>query len=130
SAELGSALSNRDSLQAEYAAKSAVNLTRLLIAAEPTIRKPLAILFIMMKSGAPQIPVWEYANEALGAFNDEEGSQSFSSLAGVNLAEGKNLGLEGASFEVEVVDEDSKLNVNQAARADLFSKVRLAQQIV
>jgi general secretion pathway protein K len=40
SAEFGSALAARDALVAEYAAKSAVNLSRLLIAAEPTIRRP------------------------------------------------------------------------------------------
>jgi general secretion pathway protein K len=41
-AELGSALSARDAVVAEYAARSAINLSRLLIAAEPTIRKTLA----------------------------------------------------------------------------------------
>ena len=38
SAEFGSSLAARDAVVAEYAAKSAVNLSRLLIAAEPTIR--------------------------------------------------------------------------------------------
>src|SRR6478752_5364607 len=38
SAEVGSAMSARDGVRAEYAAKSAVNLTRLLLASEPTIR--------------------------------------------------------------------------------------------
>src|SRR3954447_26875259 len=49
-AELGSALEARDAVVAEYAARSAINLSRLLIAAEPTIRKTLAPLFMMMKS--------------------------------------------------------------------------------
>lgn len=130
SAELGSALSHRDALQAEYAAKSGVNLTRLLIASEPTVRKSLAFMFMMMKAGAPQIPVWEYANDVLGAFNDETGTAAFAQLAGVRLEEGKNLGLEGAGFDVRVVDEDSKINVNMAARGDLFGSQRLAQQLV
>src|SRR5688572_9125028 len=68
SAELGSALSARDALVAEYAAKSAVNLSRLLIAAEPTIRQPLAFLL-----GNTQIPVWAFADSVLGAFNDTTG---------------------------------------------------------
>jgi general secretion pathway protein K len=130
SAELGSALSHRDELQAEYAARSGVSLTRLLIASEPTVRKSLAFMFMMMKQGAPQIPVWEYANEALGAFNDPSGTAAFASLANVNLEDGKNLGLEGAGFEVKVIDEDAKINVNMAARPDLFSQVRLSEQLL
>jgi len=130
SAELGSALSQRDAVKAEYAARSAVNLSRLLIASEPTIRKALAPLFLLMKQGPPQIPVWEFSDQVLGAFNDESGAEAFLSLAGVNVKEGKNLGLEGAGFEVKVVDEDSKVNVNVPARGDAFSQARLSAQLI
>lgn len=129
-AELGSSVSQRDAIKAEYAAKSAVNLSRLLIASEPTIRKALAPLFLLMKQGPPQIPVWEFADQVLGAFNDETGAEAFLSLAGVSIAEGKNLGLEGAGFEVKIVDEDSKVNVNTPARGDAFSQARLAAQLI
>jgi general secretion pathway protein K len=129
-ADFGSALSERDAVKAEYAAKSAVNLSRLLIAAEPTIRKSLAVLFLMMQKGPPQIPVWEFADQALGAFNDEVGNEAFASIAGINLAEGKNLGLEGAGFEIEIVDEDSKINLNQAARGEAFSQIRVGGQVM
>src|SRR5262245_35989302 len=75
SAELGSALSARDALRAEYAARSAANLGRLLIASEPTIRKALAPLLMLIGGGAPpQIPVWEFADQVLGAFNDPSGT--------------------------------------------------------
>lgn len=130
SAELGSALSQRDALKAEYAAKSSVNLSRLLIASEPTIRKALAPLFLLMKQGPPQIPVWEFADRVLGAFNDSEGNEAFLSLSGVGVSEGKNLGLEGAGFEVKIVDEDAKVNVNTPARGDAFSQARLAAQLI
>jgi general secretion pathway protein K len=129
SAEFGAALSHRDALKAEYAARSAVHLSQLLIAAEPTIRKNLAPLFLMMKQGPPQIPVWDFADQVLGAFNDETGKEAFTGLASVNLAEGKNLGLEGAGFQVKIVDEDSKININEAAR-ETFSQVRLGGQIL
>ncbi len=128
SAELGSAASHRDAMQAEYAAKSAVNLSRLLIATEPTIRQSLAPIFMIMGGAPPQIPVWQYADQVLGAFNDAAGAESFSMLSGVNVAEGENLGLEGASFELNIIDEDSKINVN-AAR-EQFGKIRLAQQLL
>jgi general secretion pathway protein K len=74
--------------------------------------------------------VWEFANRVLGAFNDASGAAEFSSLAGVNLEEGRNLGLTGAGFEVQIVDEDSKLNMNLAARGEAFSQSRLAAQLI
>ncbi len=70
SAELASAMADRDSVQAEYMARSAVNLSRLLIASEPTIRGAIAPLFMLMKQSPPQLPVWEFSDRLLGAFND------------------------------------------------------------
>ena len=75
SAELAAATAQRDALQAEYMAKSAVNLSRLLIASEPTMRKAIAPLFMLMKKTPPQLPVWEFSDRLLGAFNDEEAQQ-------------------------------------------------------
>src|SRR4051812_570455 len=129
SAEFGSALSARDALVAEYAAKSAVNLSRLLIAAEPTIPPSLTLVFALV-GGPRQIPVWAYADRILGAFNDLEGADSFTSLAGVDPKLGKNLGFKGGGFRLEIVDEDSKINFNVAARGDAFSQTRLASQII
>src|SRR5690606_570937 len=126
SAELGSSVAARDALKAEYAARSAVNLSRLLIAAEPTIRKPIGFLL----QGISQIKVWEYAGPVLSAFNDEENSEQFTNLAMVNLAEGKNLGFEGAGFEVTIVDEDSKLNVNRAAVGGSVGVQQLASRLI
>src|SRR5690606_7458 len=126
SAELGSSVAARDALKAEYAARSAVNLSRLLIAAEPTIRKPIGFLL----QGISQIKVWEYAGPVLSAFNDEENSEQFTNLAMVNLAEGKNLGFEGAGFEVTIVDEDSKLNVNRASVGGSVGVQQLASRLI
>ena len=128
SAEFSSALSARDALVAEYAAKSAVNLSRLLIAAEPTIRRSLTLVFALV-GGPRQIPVWAYADRILGAFNDSDAAQGFASLAGVDPKLGKNLGFKGGGFELVIVDEDSKINFNVAARGDAFSQTRLASQL-
>ena len=128
SAEFGSALSARDQLVAEYAAKSAVNLSRLLIAAEPTIRRSLTLVFALV-GGPRQVPVWAYADRILGAFNDSDAAQGFASLAGVDPKLGKNLGFKGGGFELQIVDEDSKINFNVAARGDAFSQTRLASQL-
>ncbi|MEI9939416.1 MAG: type II secretion system protein GspK [Pseudomonadota bacterium] len=129
SAEFGSALSARDALVAEYAAKSAVNLSRLLIAAEPTIRRSLTLVFALV-GGPRQIPVWTYADRILGAFNDSDGADGFAALAGVDPKLGKNLGFKGGGFRLTIVDEDSKINFNVAARGDAFSQTRLAAQII
>ncbi len=131
SSDFAGALSTRDQLIAEYAAKSAVNLSRLLIAAEPTIRLSVGPIMMMLMPGGPppQIPVWAHADRALGAFNDPEGLKGFASLAGVNTKLGKNLGFDGAGFEIVIVDEDSKINVNASARGEAFSKARLGAQL-
>lgn len=126
SADLGHALSERDGIRAEFAAKSAVNLSRLLIATEPTIRKAVAPIMSALLQSAPQIPVWSYTDEVLGAFNDGEGRRRFAAMGGFDLSEGKNLGMDGAGFEVQVVDEDSKLNLNMAAGQNMFAEQRLS----
>lgn len=132
SSESAAALADRDALKAEYIARSAVNLSRLLIATEPTIRSVIGPLIGMMLGGggAPQIPVWEFADQMLGAFNDTDGTQSFQSLAGVDASLGKNLGIKGGRFEVAIIDEDSKINVNIAARGDAISQQRLGMQLL
>jgi general secretion pathway protein K len=129
SAELGSALSTRDSIKAEYAARSALQLSRLLIAAEPTIRKGLAIFFIASGGAPPQIPVWDFADQVLGAFNDAAGLQKFAALASVSMDQGKKLGIEGAGFDIDIIDEDSKIDLNTAWK-DPLTQTRLAAQIL
>ncbi|HSO00861.1 MAG TPA: hypothetical protein VLS89_21365 [Candidatus Nanopelagicales bacterium] len=134
SAELSAALADRDALKAEYHARSAVNLGRLVIATEPTVRNALLPMFLMMgMRDAPQIPVWNFSDMLLGPFNDATGAAAFAAVAGVDPASGKNLGLPGGGrFEVKIVDEESKINVNGAARgaAAVMDQNRLAQQLL
>lgn len=129
SAELAAATAQRDYLQAEYMAKSAVNLSRLLIATEPTMRKAIAPMFMLMKKTPPQLPVWEFSDRLLGAFNDEESGKEFATTVGLDLSQGKNLGLQGGKYELVIVDEDSKINVNLGAANDI-AHIRLAQELM
>ena len=129
SAELAAATAQRDSIQAEYMARSAVNLSRLLIASEPTMRKAIAPLFAFMKRTPPQLPVWEFSDRLLGAFNDEEASKDFSRTVGVDVSLGKNLGMKGGRYELVIVDEDSKINLNLGA-ANEIAHIRLANEIM
>jgi general secretion pathway protein K len=129
SAELAAASGQRDSVQAEYMAVSAVNLSRLLIASEPTLRKTIAPLFQLMKRTPPQLPVWEFSDRLLGVFNDEESSKDFAGTVGLDLSQAKNLGMKGGKYELVIVDEDSKINVNLGAANDI-AHIRLAQEIM
>jgi general secretion pathway protein K len=128
-AEFAAATAARDAVQAEYFARSSIALERLLIASEPTMRAAITPLFMLMKSTPPQLPVWEYSDRILGAFNDSDGSKDFSSLSGLDLSMAKNVGLKGGHFEVMVVDEDAKLNVNMGA-ANQIAHIRLAKELM
>lgn len=129
SAEHAAAVADRDSVQAEYMARSAINLSRLLIASEPTIRQSIAPLFMFLKRSPPQLPVWEFSDKLLGAFNDAEGNKDFASSTGIDLSLGKNLGLPGGRFEVRIIDEDSKINANLGASNDI-AHIRLAKELM
>lgn len=134
STSFAAAISARDRLKAEYAAKSAVNLTRMLIATEPTVRQAAApMLAIIAQSGAkvPQIPVWAFVDQILAPYNCDDRKSGFADFAGVDLATGENLGLgTDTCFDVVVVDEDGLINVNAAARGDVISKVTVGSQLL
>jgi general secretion pathway protein K len=129
SAEFASATATRDSVQAEYFARSAVNLSRLLIASEPTMRQAIQPIMALMKRPTPQLPIWLYADRFLGAFNDKEAAKDFADFSMLDLAQGKNLGLKGGRFELSIVDEDSKIDVNMGA-ANEIAHIRLARQLM
>jgi len=123
STEFASAMSDRDALKAEYAARSAVNLSRLLIAAEPTVRQAAGFLLAALGGGGkpPQIPIWEFSGQILGAFSDADGAAAFQSL-GLDASQGDGLGLDGAGFELRIVDEDSKIGLNNAGRSSFGAR--------
>lgn len=135
SATLSSAIASRERLKAEYHARSAINLSRMLLAVEPTVRQAIAPMFALMtggKAALPQIPVWEFSDGVLGAYNCSEHAEAFGRLAGVDVSASENLGLGTGSgcFEVVIVDEDAKISVNAAARGDVFSRRRVAAQLM
>jgi general secretion pathway protein K len=93
------------------------------------MRQGIAPLFMLMKRNPPQLPVWEFSDRILGAFNDQEASKDFAGFAGLDLSLGKNLGLKGGRFEIQVVDEDAKINVNMGASNEI-AHIRLAKQLM
>ena len=125
-ADLYSAHAEKDALIAEYTARSATNLSRMWIASEPMMRQGLGILRFMFGGKAiPQLPVWEFSDQVLGAFSDKSGQEGFGTLAGFDMSGAKNIsGPENASFKLVVVDEDSKINLNLGARGNTIAQNR------
>lgn len=129
------AAASRDQVVAYYQAKSQVNLARLLLHSEPTIRRALTPilgpLMALMGRGlsVPQIPVWEQADLLLGAFRNREGAQSFGQAVGVDLSTARGLGALNGVQPVVIVDEDSKINVNGLDRSTVVQR-RVAQQLL
>ncbi|KYF87685.1 general secretion pathway protein GspK [Sorangium cellulosum] len=121
STELSAALADRDALRAEYYAKSAVNLSRMLIAAEPSVSTAIAPMLAMigMRGSNIQVPIWKFTDMFLGPFNAQlaaPDAETPPAPAGESSAAGKNLGLTGGGrFELKIIDEDSKININRAA---------------
>ena len=121
----------RDALQAEYLAKSATNLTRLLFSQEPQIRKFVAPFYRMATGKSPpQLPVWKFANELLAPFcTPEEERESMLSL-GIDF--GDATGFDGIPGRCEVLaaSENSKINVNKPLfMSGDMAKSNLAMQV-
>ena len=108
------ARNERDRLKAEYLAKSGLNLTRLLIAAEPDIRRVVAPMYQMLIGRAPpQLNVWDFGDALLSPFANLKAAKSMATDTGIdfNLMEGvKDT---GGLFEVITVPENSKINLNR-----------------
>lgn len=125
----------RDQLIAEYQAKSAVNLTRVLLHAEPTIRRAIAPVLVpmmaMMGRGLampPQIPIWEQADLLLGAFRNRAAGNQLGELAHVDIGSARNMGGLTGLEPVVIVDEDSKININTVVRSNV-AEFMVGQQL-
>jgi general secretion pathway protein K len=96
---------------------------------EPTLRQAIAPLFAFMKRTPPQLPIWEFSSRLLAPFNDKAAADEFAAAMKVTFGTGKNLGLPNGRFELEIVDEDAKINVNLGASNDI-SHIRLAKELM
>jgi general secretion pathway protein K len=84
--------SQRDALQAEYMAKSATNLTRLLISKEPQVRRFVDPLYRGATGrAAPQLPVWNFVNELLAPFCTPEDQRDTLMQLGIDFSPGEPL---------------------------------------
>ena len=106
------AVTHRDKVQAEYMAKSGLNLPRLLVAQEPKIRQLVTPLYQMFSGGRrpPQLPVWTMANDILKPFCAYE--EGLGSSAGIDFGSGSHLDEAPGTCEIVAVAENAKINVN------------------
>jgi len=105
--------SQRDSLQAEYMAKSALSLTRLLIGKEPEVRRFVDPLYRAATGRpAPQLPVWNFVDQILSPFCTPEDQRDTLMQLGVDF--GDTVGFDALPGECHVVavSENGKINVN------------------
>jgi len=105
--------SQRDALQAEYMAKSALNLTRLLIGKEPELRRFIDPLYRgATGQPAPQLPVWKFVDDLLAPFCTPEDQRDTLMQLGIDF--GATIGFDDLPGECHVVavSENGKINVN------------------
>jgi general secretion pathway protein K len=108
--------SKRERLQAEYIARSGLNLTRLLISKEKAIRRVIGSFYQMLGIGsAPQLNIWDFANEILAPFSDykkakEESTDSTNT--GLDFSKMEGMIDTGGTFEIVAMPENSLINVS------------------
>ncbi|MEY4576954.1 MAG: hypothetical protein RL701_1657 [Pseudomonadota bacterium] len=108
------AVNERDRLQAEYLARSGLNLTRLLIAKEPDIRKVVAPMYTMVLGhGPPQLNVWSFADSLLAPFAKPTSLGEVGAASGVDFSKMTGLVDTHGTFEVLSIPENGMINVNK-----------------
>jgi general secretion pathway protein K len=76
----------RDEIQATYMARSAINLSRLLLVVQPTINRQLRSF------GMPSLPIWRYADMMLSPFSDTGAAGGLGMLLGADLSTARRVG--------------------------------------
>lgn len=105
------AATQRDQLKAEYMAKSGLNLTRLLVAAEPDIRRVVTPYYMALAGRPPpMLPVWRMADSLLKPFCDPRATRSMST--GIDFSSAQGLDDTGATCSIVSFAENAKINVN------------------
>ena len=109
----------RDALQAEYMAKSALNLTRLLIGKEPEVRRFVDPIYRAATGrGAPQLPVWNFVDQILAPFCTPEDQRDTLTQLGIDFGDTTGFDALPGECHVVAVSENGKINVNDPLDLD------------
>ncbi|MCM8764140.1 MAG: type II secretion system protein GspK [Candidatus Omnitrophica bacterium] len=109
-------------LKAEYLSRSAVNLSRLLLAVQGVISREMR----QFRMRPP--PLWQFADYFVMSFNDPAALQMIGSVIGAPINEAKGFGNLEGEIQVTIVDEESKINLNVAAMGGIWQDI-LARQL-
>ncbi|MEM9863980.1 MAG: hypothetical protein AAF938_20440 [Myxococcota bacterium] len=105
------ATNRRDSLRAEYMARSGINLTRLLVAQEPAVRQLVTPMYqALIGRPPPLLPIWTFADDLLKPFCNYEAAQSLDT--GFDFGNADGLGATDSMCELVSFAENSKININ------------------
>jgi general secretion pathway protein K len=95
-------------------ARSGLNLTRLLIAKEPDIRRVVAPMYSMLLGhGPPQLNVWNFADGLLLPFANPRGALRSAESTGVDFSQIQGVKDTGGTFKVISIPENSMINLNK-----------------
>lgn len=125
------ATNQRDTLRAEYLAKSSIDLTRMLVMREPQVRAVVTVMYApLMGRAPPQLPIWKFADALLGPFCNPEGDSGGLDAAGIDSGAVEGLGDIGGSCSVMSVAENSKTNVNDPLNLEaIAARQSMAMQV-
>lgn len=106
------AIAERDSLRAEYMARSGLNLTRVVVSQGPALARVIAPVYAAVGVSPPAVmPVWNIANVLLRPFCDYESIER-DSESSLDLASAKGLEDVPGRCEILAIAENSKINVS------------------
>lgn len=112
----------RNELKAEYLARSAVNLSRLLLAVQGVVSKE------MKRFRMRPPPLWQFADYFVLSFNDTAALEMVGSIIGSPMEGTTGFGALGGDISVTIVDEESKINLNMATMGPVWQNL-LARQL-
>ena len=123
--------SKRDGLQAEYLALSGMDLTRLLIAKEPTIRNAVAGIYaLILNHPPPQLNVWDFANELWIPLARPEAAEQITASSGIDFTLVEGLVPLGGSFEIKAIPENGLINAsNPLFRSGSAARRQVAMEL-